>query len=66
MRLRDVQIQLAAIHVSIRRHDGEYRVSLMELRGTDREETVAYYTDDLEDALLTGMILRRNANEKSK
>lgn len=66
MRLQDVRMQLAVFHVEIRRRDGEYRVSLMELKGTEKEEAVAYYTDDLEDALLTGMIMRRNALEKPR
>lgn len=62
MTMRNVKDALALHSVSIRKEDGEYRVSLMELRGTSKEEAVAYYTDDLEDALLTGLAMRRHAD----
>lgn len=41
------------------RREGEYRVTLLEYHGTNRGEDIAYYTDDLEDAVLTGAAMRR-------
>lgn len=39
----------------------EYRVTLLEDREwSDSTERYAYYTDDLEDACLTGASMRRN------
>ena len=48
---------LRAVNMCIRRFDGEYRVQLAE---SNREET-AYYTDDLQDAVDTGLDMRRIA-----
>lgn len=50
--------------VRCKRRDGEYRVTLLE----DNEwakatEAYAYYTDDLEDACLTGASMRRSRNK---
>ena len=64
--MRNVKEALALHSVSIRKEDGEYRVSLMEHRGTRKDEAVAYYTDDLEDALLTGLAMRRHASGKPR
>jgi hypothetical protein len=49
------------IHLS--RRDGEYRVTLRELHGTPKGERIAYYTDDLEDAVLTAAAMRQKANK---
>jgi hypothetical protein len=59
--LATVKMSLSNAAMRIAKRDGEYRVSPMETRGTYRDEEIAYYTDDLEDALLTGLAMRRRA-----
>jgi len=63
LRFPNVKLALSEAAVHIRRTSvpGEFRVTLMEHRGTERGEAIAYYTDDLEDALLTGLHMRRHA-----
>lgn len=51
----------ALIHIRRTNVPGEFRLCLMELKGTPKGEACAYYTDDLEDALLTGLAMRRRA-----
>ena len=52
--------QAASEHrMSVRRVDGEWRITPAELHGTRKGEDVAYYTDDNEDALLTLVSMRR-------
>lgn len=47
--------------VRMKRRDGEYRVTLLEdPEFATNTEDYAYYTDDLEDAVLTGASMRRN------
>jgi len=41
---------------------GDYRVAFAGLRG-DLQELSAYYTADLEDALLTGLLMAQRAKE---
>lgn len=48
--------------MTFHRRDGEYRVAPQELHGDDQERA-AYYTDDLEDAVLTAGMMRRNLNK---
>lgn len=50
--LANVKSTLAALHITITRRDGEYRVNY---RG--RGEPTAYYTTDLRDALDTGIAM---------
>lgn len=57
--LATVKMSLSDAAMRIVKRDGEFRVSPMETRGTPRDEEVAYYTDDIEDALLTGLAMRR-------
>lgn len=45
-------------------HTGEYRVSFPELTG-QRNEATAYYTDDIEDAVLTAGAMRRRAGQRA-
>lgn len=63
LRFPNVRLALSEAAVHIRRTSvpGEFRVTLMELKGTERGEAIAYYTDDLEDALLAGLAMRRHA-----
>lgn len=59
--LREAMARAALYGVVIRRSNPastEWRVTLMEWRS---DEAKAYYTDDLEDALLTGMAMRNKA-----
>lgn len=51
MTLTNVRLALALRGVSIRKRDGEYRVN-----AHGAPEETAYYTDDLEDAYLTGIV----------
>lgn len=52
--LKAVRIALRVVGVAVTYTDdlGEYRVNFIGAR-----EATAYYTDDLEDALLTGLIM---------
>lgn len=52
--IAEVRKQLAVVGISIRREDGEYRVNF---RGG--KESTAYYTNDLRDALGTGLRMAR-------
>ena len=51
--------------VRLERWQREYRVTLNEWRGDDAKRK-AYYTDDLEDAVLTGAAMRREATNLGK
>ena len=56
---KEVKARLAEQGISINRtHYNEYRVSVMVQRGKEQEAT-AYYSDHLEDCLLTGMQMAR-------
>ena len=62
MTVREAMQRNTLNNVRLQRRDGEYRVTLSEwpdyLRTT---EDKAYYTDDLEDAVLTGGAMRQRA-----
>lgn len=59
---REAQERNRINNVRMQLFDGEYRVTLMEWPVNDkRTERAAYYTDDLEDAVLTGAAMRRTA-----
>lgn len=59
MTQREARQRLAINRMSFRHTDGEYRVSFAEMPYPGNE-ACAYYTDDLEDAVLTGARMRRN------
>lgn len=62
MNLKDVKKQLSAIGVTIKTIEGtEYRINFK-----GGSEASAYYTDDLEDALITGKVMaeRQEINDK--
>lgn len=53
--------QRCAVHkIHFSKRDGEYRITPSELRGQAAEDA-AYYTDDLDDVVLTAGAMRRNA-----
>jgi hypothetical protein len=54
MNLKTAKAKLAEHGMTIRKRDGEYRVTF---KGwpTGRAEDVAHYTDDIEDAVSTGL-----------
>lgn len=47
--------------MTLHKRDGEYRVNFIE----NAREATAYYTDDLEDAVLTGAVMRRRLTIKT-
>lgn len=52
--------------VRLERRNGEWRVTLNEwVNGLRTTEDRAYYTDDLEDAVLTGAMMRRSEGIKN-
>lgn len=52
--------------VRLERRDREWRVTLNEwVNGLRTTEDRAYYTDDLEDAVLTGAMMRRSEGMKN-
>ncbi len=51
--LSQVKASLSLHGIAIRKQDGEYRVNFI-LGGN---ETTAYYTNDIEDALKTGLAM---------
>jgi hypothetical protein len=55
--LTEARQRLALSGMRIARKDAEFRVSYAELR-YDEAEPSAYYTDDLEDAIITGSRMR--------
>ena len=52
MTLKDAKAKLAFVNVTLRKRDGEYRVNFK-----DGKEATAYYTDCLEDAVVTGLAM---------
>lgn len=58
MTMKQAKEALKKIRVTIRKRDGEYRVNLAE-----GNEDTAYYTDDLKDAVDTGIMMRHHANQ---
>jgi hypothetical protein len=68
--LANVRNELRRVGLLIQKSDGEYRVAFPNSPGFDPEAS-AYYTDDLEDALGTGLAMaahrhKRNPARKSK
>lgn len=63
MNMREASQRNQLNFVRMERREGEYRVTLQEwpnyLRTT---EDKAYYTDDIEDAVLTGAAMRRQSS----
>jgi hypothetical protein len=58
--LTEARQRLAFSGMRITRKDREFRVSYAELRYAEAEPS-AYYTDDLEDAVITGSRMRHTA-----
>lgn len=54
MTLKKVKKTLSLYNMSIRYRDGEYRVNFV-----PGKESTAYYTDDLEDAFHTALLMRK-------
>lgn len=63
MTQREASQRNALNRVNMRKTGGEYRVTLPEWTGKDAERK-AYYTTDIEDAVLTGGMMRR-AHERN-
>ena len=62
---REASQRNALNRVRMSRSNGEYRVTLQEWpNGTRDTEDKAYYTDDIEDAVLTGGMMRRQAEAR--
>lgn len=57
MTLTEARQRLALSGMRLTKRDREYRVAYAELRFADAEPS-AYYTDDLEDAVITGARMR--------
>lgn len=58
MKLADVRVQLRSVNMTIRKScDGEYGVKPL---GAGWESSAVYFTDDLKDALDTGLTIARN------
>jgi hypothetical protein len=55
--LTEARQRLALSGMRIAKKDREFRISFAEL-GYDAAEPSAYYTDDLEDAIITGARMR--------
>lgn len=62
--LQSAKAQLAAHGMSISKRDGEYRVTC---KGFERRraEELAYYTNDIDDAISTGIRMRAELSEKA-
>lgn len=62
---REARQRLSMYNMHIGREGAgtDYRVSFAEL-SRDKAEASAYYTDDLEDAVITGAAMRRRKNDK--
>ena len=56
MTMKEVKAELASVGIVIHKYDGEYRVNLK-----GGQEVSAYYTNDLSDAYLTGLIMADDA-----
>lgn len=62
MTVREAMQRVAQNNARIQRFNGEWRVTLREWPDYARKtEDKAYYTDDLEDAVLTASAMRREA-----
>jgi hypothetical protein len=57
MTLTEARQRLSMSGMSISKRGSEYRVTFAELRSWEAEP-LAYYTDDLEDAVITGNRMR--------
>lgn len=55
---REARQRCAVHNIHFSKQDGEYRITPAELRGA-RAEAVAYYTDDLDDVVLTAARMRK-------
>lgn len=62
--LRTVREALAECGIRIVKREDEFRVSDYKAPNARKEEAGAYYTDDLEDALLTGRVMARNRDRR--
>lgn len=56
MTLRDAKLTVATLGLTLRKREGEYRVTV---RTTDHElaERMAYYTNDINDAVATAQLI---------
>jgi hypothetical protein len=55
---REARQRCAVYNIHFSKRDGEYRIAPAELKGA-RAEAVAYYTDDLDDVVLTAAAMRK-------
>lgn len=60
LKLRDVRNALVEYDMGITFGDGEYRVFPLRSYCASSEEDAAYYTNDLHDAFITGMMISRS------
>jgi hypothetical protein len=60
MTLANLKIALSTAGASVRRIDGEYQVKLMHWNWA---HPAVYFTEDWEDALLTGLAMVRRHND---
>jgi methylphosphotriester-DNA--protein-cysteine methyltransferase len=58
MTVREAKQRMQCNNMHLSMQDGEYRVTFPEM-SAGRAEQAAYYTDDLEDAVLTASDMRR-------
>ncbi|SDK42978.1 hypothetical protein [Bradyrhizobium ottawaense] len=56
--IREARQRLLVSGMRLSRRDAEFRVAFAELPYPKAEKS-AYYTDDIEDAMLTGAMMRR-------
>jgi hypothetical protein len=59
--LAQARIECKALHFSITKRDGEYRVAPLDVPFTEREAK-AYYTNDIHDAVGTARLERERVN----
>ena len=55
------RIKVIALGGKLTRNDGEYRVTIAANNSKDYQEAIAYYTDDLDDAIATFHCMMREA-----
>lgn len=58
---REARQRCAVNRIHFSKYDGEYRITPAEYRGK-QAESAAYYSDDLDDIVLTAAAMRRNLN----
>lgn len=63
MNMREARLRLSTVGMSISRVGSttEFRVAFQDKSARENEKS-AYYTDDLEDAVLTGLAMRRRSD----